>query len=328
MPSSPPPDAVNPFNFVAFPGGKPARASGPSAGAHDRWGANRLCGVIEVAFHAVTPIFVPAGSPEKERSQPRPFWSCCRADSEEPVYGLPGTTVKGVFSALFEAFTRSRLRVFDESRYRRTVKSGKKKVKLEQLADPWRPREAPSLDDADTAEAALGFVSSNAGGHAFRGRLRFETFWLEPAPGEPSELVLAPLLSHDRTQLYFPRDGGQPRPRGRKIYWHQKWTSDFPSIHRGGDDDLDAKLQPLPAESVFAGRVHFDNLTRAELGAVLVSLCPDLLRSNDSQVVGFDATRDYGLKIGASKHADLSRLELLALPSTDLVVGDRTAGDT
>ncbi len=56
--------------------------------------------------------------------------------------------------------------------------------------------------------------------------------------------------------------------RGYKLYWHQ--APNFPWRKEGDvKDNVDRKLRPLKAGSVFEGRIRFKNLSEVELGALL-----------------------------------------------------------
>lgn len=187
------------------------------------------------------------------------------------------------------------------------------------------PRDELLLDDADWAESAFGFAADHVkrdgriGSHPFRGRVRFEPFWAatDAAPGDPTPLK--PLLSPSGVKLkarplyLTPGNGGRsaswddgdpslpalannpsPRLRGRKVYWHQGTVGgQIHPIHRTpGEATEYPVVQPMPAGTAFTGRVHFDNLAPAELGALLVSLCPGLF---------WEEPNAYGWKLGKGK---------------------------
>ena len=198
--------------------------------------------------------------------------------------------------------------------------------------------------------------------HPFRGRVRFGTFWgpcvPEPKPKD-YYLQLMPLTAPSGTKakarpLYLepkPKSDGlsanydddDARLRGRKFYWHQRGTDgnipevhDFgklsPSVPKTWTDEiqelpakkrqLPAKIRPLPAGSQFEGTLHFTNLTKAELGALLVSVKPDLALGSEAST-GSAATDSpgYGIKLGKGKPRGLGSvtasigLELATPPS-------------
>ncbi len=194
------------------------------------------------------------------------------------------------------------------------------------------------LTDSDSAEAAFGFAGSyRDGGHPFRSRVRFGTFWALDNPREGPELRLRALTSPTGVKLkarplYLPPAGDNraqsydeaTKLRGRKFYWHQV-TSDgsVPTCHLDtgtqavGQTQLPPPILPLPRNTEFEGEVHFDNLTNAELGALLVALVPDLLfREQDSPA-------EFGYKIGKAKprglgsvHPSLEALRLRRPPAS------------
>lgn len=136
LPSDRPGVAANPYNFAAFEGDEPWMSE-PKGATHEREHPGRVSGHVDVTFTALTPVFVRAGTlvpdpkadkkgPVEDRT-PRPFWSCI--DSEgKPRLGIPGASVKGAVSVLFEALTNSRCRVTDDENlgwpplYRRRAK--------------------------------------------------------------------------------------------------------------------------------------------------------------------------------------------------------------
>jgi hypothetical protein len=181
------------------------------------------------------------------------------------------------------------------------------------------------LEQTDVAEATFGFAAphrtDNSGGttsHPFRGRLRFETFWADVTARPSPEISLKALLSPTGVKLkaqtvYLPAkaagDGRaatydeSTRLRGRKFYWHQGSSIEkIDPEHRGDrENEDDPLICPLPAHTRFAGRIHFDNLTKYELGALLVSVCPDLYWNTDGE---------HGWKIGKGKPRSLGSMHV------------------
>ena len=195
-----------------------------------------------------------------------------------------------------------------------------------------RAPDMSKLDGSDPAEATFGFAGTHRGdSHPFRGRVRFGTFWssLETSREEREKrpcLQLMPLTSPSGTKakarpLYLnPGDSGKSTDydddnaslRGRKFYWHQKSETDnVPLVHRFDElsrsvpevwkekieSQLPAPIRRLPAGTHFNGRIHFSNLTCAELGALLVSVKPDLAFEESD----WKETPRYGIKIGKGK---------------------------
>ena len=190
------------------------------------------------------------------------------------------------------------------------------------------------LADSDPAEATFGFAGRHTGrSHPFRGRVRFGTFWLQSddTEPEPADLQLMPLTAPSGTKakarpLYLEGRSdeksadfdGAARLRGRKFYWHQQGIdkSNVPGVHdleklsaavpgtwrEEVQSQLPAKIRPLPVGSRFAGTLHFTNLTEAELGALLVSVKPDLaFGSEESTASAATESPGYGIKLGKGK---------------------------
>ena len=195
-----------------------------------------------------------------------------------------------------------------------------------------RPDEQ-QLKGSDPAEATFGFAGKHTdNSHPFRGRVRFGTFWGPPYETDPNPaaLQLMPLTSPSGTKakarsLYLEGAKGKSadydlnaRLRGRKFYWHQRGVDEgnVPGVHDFGKlsagmpqswkedikSQLPAPIIPLPPGSQFTGALHFTNLTEAELGALLVSIKPDLAFDSEGPAASV-ATESpgYGVKLGKGK---------------------------
>ena len=57
--------------------------------------------------------------------------------------------------------------------------------------------------------------------------------------------------------------------RGYKLYWHQAANFPWRKDEADAKDNVDRKIRPLKAGSVFEGRIRFKNLSEVELGALL-----------------------------------------------------------
>lgn len=201
-----------------------------------------------------------------------------------------------------------------------------------------RKPENQGLSGSDPSEATFGFAGAHGdGSHPFRSRVRFGTFW-GPAVSDDDLsnrpcLRLMPLTAPSGTKaksrpLYLnPRENGQSadhdenaKLRGRKFYWHQKGENDnVPSVHRFDElsshlvaekwkDNMESQLptpiRPLPACTTFTGKIHFSNLTDAELGALLIALKPDLAFEESD----WKKEPRYGIKIGKGKPRGLGSI--------------------
>jgi CRISPR-associated protein (TIGR03986 family) len=84
-------------------------------------------------------------------------------------------------------------------------------------------------------------------------------------------------------------DQGSPRPiRGRKMYWRAEDAEGRPARYRfhkshagkGSAGTMAARAEVVLAGATISGRLVFENLSRGELGAILVALCPDLIKDH------------------------------------------------
>lgn len=213
---------------------------------------------------------------------------------------------------------------------------------LAELAEPYlaRSEDTAGLDSSDPAEAAFGFIAK--GRNSFRGRVRFGTFWLDPASPvqETSTVTLLPLASPSNARgksrvLYLqplPKSDQPPDPgttgqlRGRKAYWHQK-PHDQASLHgvpRQHCSDMiltpgpqppvnnpPQTIEPLGKGARFRGIIQFSNLTGAELGALLGAINPSFL----FPVPGREEP-GYGIKLGKGKPRGLGSVRVIELTLT------------
>lgn len=129
----------------------------------------------------------------------------------------------------------------------------------------------------------------------------YPSYLTQPSPPPPNQLPRNRRHPRAREQArlrsYLKDDADETTIRGHKLYWHRwddetqlenvKWSEDtdeyrYPQLlkdmRRGGlmQDDKERTqetlIEPIRAGSVFHGRVHFENLTDVELGALLHAL--------------------------------------------------------
>jgi len=172
--------------------------------------------------------------------------------------------------------------------------------------------------------------------HPFQGRVRLATFW-GPAVSETGRVVelkpmplTAPSGTKAKSRPLYLRPGqdgtavdwdSNARLRGRKFYWHQRAEGDGLSLQHDarqlplspgpppqwnvGQNEL---LKALRRDTEFKGQVHFDNLTSAELGALLVCLAPHLVFQQAAKAEMEADDVDFGLKVGKGKPRGLGSL--------------------
>ncbi len=179
---------------------------------------------------------------------------------------------------------------------------------VQDLAKHFFPRRSLSLTDNLTmAERMFGFSArherdkSGDTSHPYAGKIRFETAWgpeavdrtTEPESPQFVRLSLAPLTAPQTRAksrpLYLIGNGGIsatyddaiPRLKGRKFYWHQRaekgddiWSKHLYDSHAHGEVETQCPppMYALRAGTPFLCRLHFENLSRAELGCLLYAL--------------------------------------------------------
>lgn len=174
---------------------------------------------------------------------------------------------------------------------------------------PRELREA-SIDLAEAifgkVDAARAIIGKADAARAIKGRVHFEDAVAtdQPPAGGWFESLLVPAIlsapkpttfqhyltqdgTKGRDQLTTYLDGDKTTIRGHKLYWH-RWEngSDVSQIRERGNyesllrdlqqsrpnDTQHTLIQPVKAGVRFAGRIHFENLTELELGALLHAL--------------------------------------------------------
>jgi hypothetical protein len=167
--------------------------------------------------------------------------------------------------------------------------------------------------------------------HPYRGKIRIETCWgpnarsraEEAGSAQHVELRLAPLTApatraksrplylvgkmEGKDLVSSTYDDPKPEMKGRKFYWHQKadsgagvWDKHLydGEQHAEVDGQCPAPFHALKAGVTFTGRIHFDNLTAAELGCLLYGL--------EGSLAG---GAGHALKIGKGKPRGLGSLQ-------------------
>lgn len=182
--------------------------------------------------------------------------------------------------------------------------------------------------------------------HPFRGRLRFETFWADGGETERLELapLTAPRTRAKSRPLYLvgrsdlaqdPKkplsasySDQHPLLRGRKFYWRQNfghetiWEGHIPKKALANATQTEepqshaqipheAKQCPPPINALktgtsFQGRIHFENLSHVELGALLFALTG---RSSTDPAENGGARKGHTVQLGKGKPRGLGTLK-------------------
>ena len=97
----------------------------------------------------------------------------------------------------------------------------------------------------------------------------FETAHYSKTLGEPKPTSYQLYLEQEGEKA--DRDWGSENApiRGYKLYWHQAANFPWRKDEAESKDNVDRKIRPLKAGSVFEGRIRFKNFSEVELGALL-----------------------------------------------------------
>jgi len=256
-----------PYDFVPFPKERPYREKGAG---QDKLNPCLLSGTLELTLHTLTPVhvglgysdFVTAGNQEYlaalQASKP-----VREADAVRRRYLIPGSSLKGAVRSIVEAITRSCIRI-TQGRHRPYIPQGY----------------GGCMSVNDLCIACRLF-----GAQDYQGHVSFED---AVAPRGSLVLLGTPLL-------WTPARGGHGLPprylqgnqaRGRKFYRHARPPSgvDPRACIKSGAE--------LPL------RIHFLNLSEAELGVLLTAL-------------GQHPDHPFPIKLGGGKPVGLGSVQII-----------------
>jgi hypothetical protein len=256
-----------PYDFVPFPKERPDRKKGAG---QDKLDARLLSGTLELTLHTLTPVHVGLGYSDFIKAGNQEYLAALQASKpirEEGTtrrrYLIPGSSLKGAVRSLVEAITRSCIRI-TQGRHRPYIPQGY----------------GGCMSVNDLCIACRLF-----GAQDYQGHVSFED---AVAPKGSLVLLGTPLL-------WTPARGGRGLPprylqgnqaRGRKFYRHARPPS-------GADPRAciksDAEL-PL--------RIHFLNLSEAELGILLTAL-------------GQHPDHRFPIKLGGGKPVGLGSVQVI-----------------
>jgi hypothetical protein len=255
-----------PYDFVPFPKERPDREKGAG---QDKLNPRLLSGTLELTLHTLTPVHVGLGYSDFIKAGNQEYLAALQASKpirEEGTtrrrYLIPGSSLKGAVRSLVEAITRSCIRI-TQGRHRPYIPQGY----------------GGCMSVNDLCIACRLF-----GAQDYQGHVSFED---AVAPKGSLVLLGTPLL-------WTPARGGRGLPprylqgnqaRGRKFYRHARPPS-------GADPRAciksDAEL-PL--------RIHFLNLSEAELGILLTAL-------------GLHPSHPFPIKLGGGKPVGLGSVQV------------------
>jgi hypothetical protein len=256
-----------PYDFVPFPKRRPDRKKGAG---QDKLDARLLSGTLELTLHTLTPVHVGLGYSDFIKAGNQEYLAALQASKpvrEEGTtrrrYLIPGSSLKGAVRSLVEAITRSCIRI-TQGRHRPYIPQGY--------------GGCMSVDD-------LCIACRLFGAQDYQGHVSFED---AVAPKGSLVLLGTPLL-------WTPARGGRGLPprylqgnqaRGRKFYRHASPPSgvDPRACIKSGAE--------LPL------RIHFLNLSEAELGVLLTAL-------------GQHPDHPFPIKLGGGKPVGLGSVQII-----------------
>ena len=220
----------------------------------------------------------------KNGLKPREFFDLPEEGKEKPVFYIDS------LDQLYFGFT-PRLRLFDAHTIKDGLLASHKDCKF------------------DFAKSLFGY-SSNVG--SYKTRLSFSDAVLTKQGkgernsdriilAEPKPSSYADYLVQEGKRVIDTYNTTGTQLRGVKQYWlHDSIVPQKPS----DKEKIKVMIRPLPAESVFAGKVRFKNLSRVELGLLLWSI-----RLEDNSWINLGLAKPYGY--GAAK------MEILSVSTLD-----------
>jgi hypothetical protein len=256
-----------PYDFVPFPKERPDREKGAG---QDKLDARLLSGTLELTLHTLTPVHVGLGYSDFIKAGNQEYLAALQAskpvredDTTRRRYLIPGSSIKGAVRSIVEAITRSCIRI-TQGRHRPYIPQGY----------------GGCMSVNDLCIACRLF-----GAQDYQGHVSFED---AVAPKGSLVLLGTPLL-------WTPARGGHGLPprylqgnqaRGRKFYRHARPPSGA---------DLRACIK---SDAELPLRIHFLNLSEAELGVLLTAL-------------GLHPKHPFPIKLGGGKPVGLGSVQII-----------------
>lgn len=316
-----------PYNFVPVDTRKTTKvpAADIVAGAsthparHDVWTRQRYSGSIVCHLRTDSPVVIGA---RQDRSAQAAAGGHGRSRNEQPAsvepyrsggrVAIPGSSLRGMISAVAEAMSQSSLRKLGPLSKRNGPADGDRNVLHDAFrrgggddAVPWGARwrgaaGSQTRTQLTPAELLFGMAADQDIGDtdhplaALAGRVRFGDALppprvearLQPAVtlqllGSPKPPSPAFYFSQRENRAIAKKDFDPTRyvPNGRKVYVpHRKPAEKEPWRHvaSGGEGDgMRLRVEPIAPDSTFYFSVEFDHLHKGELNLLLLALQPD-----------------------------------------------------
>jgi len=259
------PYSEKPYEFVSFPPG-PNR---DEPVGHHRFAltAGKHTGMMEITLTARRPVQVASGLMDVVKLKSGETAVALMTKIRRRVYVIPGSSLKGVVRSIVEAISPSCVRV------------------VGWRTRPFLPRRMnPCSQMEDLCPACRLFGMSGGRRKNYAGQVHFEDAVM--VEGRPV-VVRTPLLwAPARSRRGLPPRYLRGREvKGRKFYYHG-------TLAKGPDARIAAGTG-----STFNVRIHFENLSDAELGLLLAAL-------------GQHPEKPFLLKVGAGKPVGMGSVEV------------------
>ncbi len=306
---------INPYNFVPFVDDKPKRTSWENLPKHHMLTNQLYSGFFDLTITTITPVFIPSplrNEREIEKVNVRgglkekiTFKKFCHRDSKPCI---PGSSIKGMVRAVFEALTDSCMVLFAETYEGTTYPSD------------YKNQDCNTANGLCPACSVFGTISRED--MAFQGKVQFTDAIGNEDDLEKGEWNLKELLNPkpERHPPFYAKDGKNPSsgPRGRKFYFHHN-----PSLVKNGyfttnnPNHRNRKIcQLLKKDSKLNGKVIFKGLTQNELACLIYALELDFTNKDGK------SQRTMAHKIGMGKPLGLGSI---CIDITDGVIEEGTA---
>lgn len=199
---------------------------------HDRYHPGSLSGILRCEIRAVSPIHVASGKMELTSKERVPLVKTHTKCNERAI--IPGSSLKGCIRSIVEAISASCVSIT--------------RAYYNQL--PGKTARCNNKENLCVACRMFGSMG-------YLGKVRFSDAVLQDGFRTTTASIPQLYSSRDRENVYLNKDR---KVKGRKFYQHGNPAS-------GG-----TPIEVCPVNSKLSFTVSFDNLTKAELGLLLIAM--------------------------------------------------------
>jgi CRISPR/Cas system CSM-associated protein Csm3 (group 7 of RAMP superfamily) len=277
-----------PYDFVPFPKRRPDRKKGAG---QDKLNPCLLSGTLELTLRTLTPVHVGLGYSDFIKTGNQEYFAALQAskpvreaDAVRRRYLIPGSSIKGAVRSIVEAITCSCIRITQDrtqGRHRPYIPQGY----------------SGCMSVNDLCIACRLFGAQDYQGHvSFEDAVAQEGF--VPVVGTPP--LWSPLGGGEDAKRYK-RHGELPqrylddttrKARGRKFYYHRSVPSNEQTRR-----EFDMRMC-IESGAELPLRIHFLNLSEAELGVLLTAL-------------GQHPDHRFPIKLGGGKPVGLGSVQII-----------------